>query len=92
MAWLSGTRNGGNTARVLLSAYRQRHLPRTHRVVRSVSADRLVDERTGVPYFLAKVEVDPGELSRLEDVRLSAGMPAEVMILTGVSGRPAASQ
>jgi multidrug efflux pump subunit AcrA (membrane-fusion protein) len=32
---------------------------------------------------LAKVEVDSAELARLADVRLSPGMPAEVMVLTG---------
>jgi membrane fusion protein, type I secretion system len=78
----------GQEARVLLSAYRQRNLPQIHGVVRDVSADRLVDDRSGEPYFLARVEVAPGELARVAsssgvDVSLAAGMPAEVMIVTG---------
>jgi HlyD family secretion protein len=73
----------GMKARVLLTVYRQRNLPQIHGIVRSVSADRLIDDRTGEAYFLAKVEVDPAELARLRDVRLSPGMPADVMILTG---------
>ncbi len=70
-------------ARIVLTAYPQRRLPQIHGALRSVSADRLVDERTGEGYFLAKVEVDPEELDALEDVRLTPGMPADVMILTG---------
>lgn len=73
----------GMRARILLPAYQQRNLPQIHGTLRSISADRLIDERSGNAYFLAKVEVDAAELDRLEDVRLSPGMPAEVMVLTG---------
>ena len=48
-----------------------------------VSADRFVDEKNGVAYYLAKIEVDPSSLDLLEDVRLYPGMPAEVLIETG---------
>jgi multidrug efflux pump subunit AcrA (membrane-fusion protein) len=68
---------------VVLTAYRQRNLPQIHGALRSVSADSLVDERTGRAYFLAKIEVDPNELARLKNIRLMPGMPAEVMIMTG---------
>lgn len=70
-------------ARVVLSAYPTRHLPQIHGLLTSVSADRLTDERTGEPYFLGKVKVDMADLAKLHDVKLSPGMPAEVMILTG---------
>ncbi|MBZ9882695.1 HlyD family type I secretion periplasmic adaptor subunit [Mesorhizobium sp. CA10] len=70
-------------ARVVLSAYPSRHLPQIHGLLTSVSADRLTDEKTGEPYFLAKVKVDTADLAELHDVHLSPGMPAEVMILTG---------
>jgi len=74
----------GMTAQVILTAYSQRRLPRIDGRVRSVSADRLVDETTGQPYFLARVEVNPQELALLEGrVSLTAGMSAEVYILTG---------
>lgn len=42
-------------ARVVLTAYPSRHLPQIHGLLTSVSADRLTDEKTGEPYFLAKV-------------------------------------
>jgi HlyD family secretion protein len=70
-------------ARVVLTAYPSRHLPQIHGLLTSVSADRLIDEKTGEPYFLAKVKVDAADLGELHDIRLLPGMPAEVMILTG---------
>ena len=74
----------GLTAQVVLSAYKQRNLPRIDGTVRTVSADSLVDEMTGQPYFLARVEVPQESLEGLdEDIRLAPGMPAEVMIMTG---------
>jgi membrane fusion protein, type I secretion system len=76
--------HAGQIARVLFPAYGQRNLPQIHGSLRSVSADRLTDERTGEPYFLAKVEVEPAELERVApDIELTPGMPADVMILTG---------
>jgi HlyD family type I secretion membrane fusion protein len=74
----------GQTARVVFTAYGQRNLPQITGQLRSISADRITDERSGEPYFLAKVEVDPIELERVApEVEISPGMPADVMILTG---------
>lgn len=74
----------GMRARIVLTAFNQRYLPQVHGRVRSISADRLTDDRTGEPYFLAKVDVDTDELDALDqEVDLVAGMSVEVMILTG---------
>ena len=73
----------GMRTRVLLTAYRQRTMPQIFGTLRSASADRIVDDRTGDAYFLAKAVVDSNDLARLKDVRLGPGMSAEVMILTG---------
>ncbi|SFS05135.1 HlyD family type I secretion periplasmic adaptor subunit [Yoonia litorea] len=74
----------GMSSQVLLTAYAQRNLPRIFGTLQSISADRLVDERTGEPYFLAKVHVDTAQTDALgDDLQLIAGMPADVMILTG---------
>jgi HlyD family secretion protein/epimerase transport system membrane fusion protein len=73
----------GLEARVLLTGYRQRSLPQIHGVLRSISADSLVEDRSGNSYYLAKVEVDPDDIAQLEDIRLIPGMPADVMILNG---------
>jgi HlyD family secretion protein len=45
-----------------------------------VSADRLVEAETGVPYFVAQVEADPASVVDNPGLRLMAGMPAEVFI------------
>ena len=73
----------GMSARVVLTAYRQRNLPLIHGRLRSISADAMTDERTGLSYFLAKVEVVPGDLATLDNVKLVPGMPAEVMLMDG---------
>ena len=73
----------GMEARVVLTAYRQRNLPLIHGQLQSISADRLVESRTGKPYFLAKISVNREDLEGLESVHLVPGMPAEVMLLDG---------
>lgn len=74
----------GLSAQIHLSAFSSRGLPRIAGVVRSISADRLVDEQTHQPYYLARVEVNRDELQRIDPhIELVAGMPAEVLIVTG---------
>jgi HlyD family secretion protein/epimerase transport system membrane fusion protein len=74
----------GLSAQVQLLAFSSRSTPRVKGVVRSVSADRLVDEHTRQPYYLARVEVDRDELKRIApQVELVSGMPADVLIVTG---------
>ncbi len=73
----------GLSAQVLLTAYNQRRVPSVDGRVTYVSADRLLDNRSGQPYYAADVEIDPGALERLQEVKLYPGMPAEVLIRTG---------
>ena len=74
----------GLIAKVLLSAFSGRDAPRINGIVRSVSADRLTDENTHQPYYLARVEVDRKQLASLGPrIELVPGMPAEVLIVTG---------
>lgn len=69
---------------VHLTAYSSRSLPRIEGVVKSVSADRLVDPNTSQPYFLARVEVSKEAVAALDSgITLVPGMPAEVLIVTG---------
>ncbi len=69
-------------AEVHLTAYTQRITPMVHGEVIQVSADRLTDERTGVPYYTALVRINRDELAALPGVKLYPGMPAQVMIPT----------
>lgn len=69
-------------AEIHLTAYKQRITPMVHGEVIQVSADRLTDERTGVPYYTALVRINRDELAALPSVKLYPGMPAQVMIPT----------
>lgn len=74
----------GLFADVLLLAYRSRHLPRIRGEVVKISADRLTDPNTGEPYYRAQIAVDKAMLARVAPgVALTAGMPAEALILIG---------
>ncbi len=72
----------GMKAQIRLVAYKQRWTPTVDGLVRTVSADRLQDERTGETYFIARVEVDRDSLATLPGAELYPGMPAEVLIMT----------
>ena len=71
----------GLRAQVHLLAYNSRNLRRIEGEVRGVSADRLEDPATRQPYYLAKVAVDRAALPA--GITMTAGMPADVMIVTG---------
>lgn len=49
----------------------------------SVSADLLMDQQTGVSYYLARVGVTAEGLKKLGQRQLQPGMPVEVIFLTG---------
>ena len=72
----------GLEAHVMFTAL-PRNLPQIVGHVLTVSADAIVDERSGMRYFLAEVEVPPETLDELGiSGKLTAGMPADVMIKT----------
>jgi HlyD family secretion protein len=74
----------GLSAQVHLSSYSSRTMPRIGGVVRSVSADRMIDDVTKQPFYLARVEVDREAIRNIgPQVELVPGMPAEVLIVTG---------
>ena len=51
--------------------------------VLSVSADRMEDASTRMPYFLARVEISQAGMRKLGQRRMQPGMSAEVVIKTG---------
>jgi len=80
MAWAM---TGGLLARIRLSAFSQRTTrPIEGRVV-SVSADRLINKNTGLPYYTAVVEMSEDPREVLDGAPLHPGMSAEVMLITG---------
>ena len=72
----------GMRAELHFTAYKQRVIPVIHGELIEVAADRLTDERTGVPYYTALVKVDEGELAQSKQVKLYPGMAVTVMIPT----------
>jgi membrane fusion protein, type I secretion system len=75
--------HSGLEAKVRLTAYSSRIVPNIPGTVRTVSADRLTDEMTHQPYYLARVAIDRQLVKRLAPtVDLIPGMPAEVLIVT----------
>lgn len=72
----------GLPAQVRLSAYPGRTAPVLNAVVDNVSADLLVDERSGASYYEARV-ILPANDPQLQGLSLYPGMPAEVSIVTG---------
>lgn len=49
----------------------------------SISHDLLVDQHTGVGYYLARVRITEHGMAKLGQRRLQPGMPAEVIVKTG---------
>ncbi len=73
----------GQPARISFPAFARYNLPPLEGVVEIVSADRMVEERSGAPYFAATVLIDKSELAKLEGRKLLPGMSSEAMIRTG---------
>ena len=69
-------------AEVRFTSYKQRSIPTIHGRVTRISADRVTDSKTGFPYYVADVVVDPAELAAAPQIALYPGMPASVMIVT----------
>lgn len=71
------------SAYVRLTAFNQRDLVPLTGIVTQVSADLLTEESTGISYYLARIELSPGQFETLKNVSLYPGMQAEVIIVTG---------
>jgi len=74
----------GQEALIRFSTFSRNAVPTIFGNVISISADSFIDEYTGVPYYTARIEVNPDSLKNLGDLALMPGMPAEAFI-TGES-------
>ncbi len=72
----------GGDADVRLTAFKARTTPIVEGKVVYVSADRLVDRATNLPYYAVHIDVSLQSLKEAGDLRLQAGMPAELFIRT----------
>jgi HlyD family type I secretion membrane fusion protein len=71
----------GMLAEIRFSSFHTRILPIIMGRVQSVSRDRLTDEQTKQPYFLAQIVAE--DIPTTVKERLSAGMPADIIFPTG---------
>ena len=75
----------GQTAEVRLTAFKSRDTPSVYGKLIAVSADRLMDEKEKLPFYLARIEIDAAGMQYLAQRKLALvpGMPSEVLINTG---------
>ena len=72
----------GSEAEVRLTAYQQRTTPMVAGKVNYVAADRMVEQQTGAAYYTAHIDVSAAALADAGNLRMQAGMPAEVYVRT----------
>ena len=73
----------GLKAEVRLTPFKARTLPSLKGIVREVSPDAVFDEEARELYYKVKVQIEPSELKKYADVKLTSGMPTEVFIDLG---------
>lgn len=64
------------------SAFESRITPQLNGHVTKMSADAFTDERTQASYYRAEIQVDDGELAKLNGQEIIPGMPVEAYIRT----------
>jgi len=73
----------GQPTRVRFTAFNQRTTPELNGEVFSISADRKIDEVSGMPFYGVEILLPEEERERLgEENRLVPGMPADIYIQT----------
>jgi len=70
-------------ATIRFSSFGLASVPTIYGQVINLSADRLFDQVSGLPYYQARVEVTPEGMEDLGDLVLMPGMPADIFIATG---------
>jgi epimerase transport system membrane fusion protein len=70
----------GQSARIKLTAFRYRSTSMATGKVTYVSGDRLIDRATNFPYYSVMIAVDQDSLHSAGEIKLQAGMAAEVYI------------
>lgn len=68
---------------LIFSAFNQNSTPHIPGIVTQVSADRLVDEKTGSPYYKLQAVVAPEGKKLLAHLDVRPGMPVELFVHTG---------
>jgi HlyD family secretion protein len=72
----------GQAATIRFTTLNEKSTPELNGRVTVVSPDLMQDQRTGVGYYLVRIEIMEHELEKLGRAKLVSGMPAEVFIRT----------
>lgn len=75
--------HSGLDVELIFSAFNQNKTPHIPGVVTQVSADRLVDEKTGEPYYKLLAKVTTEGMQRVAHLKIRAGMPVDLFVKTG---------
>ncbi|MBB5401774.1 hypothetical protein HDG41_003857 [Paraburkholderia sp. JPY162] len=68
---------------MMFTAFNQNTTPRASGTLTFVSADRLVDEHTGAPYYRVRAKVTEQGMKQLRKLDIKPGMPVEIFINAG---------
>ena len=71
----------GQSAEVRFSVFKDAYL--VSGVLTKLSADRIIDDGSDLPYYEAEIQLVEQDLVFLEGMKLVPGMPAEILIKTG---------
>lgn len=75
----------GLKAELIFSAFNSNTTPHIPGEIKVVSADRLIDEHSGIPYYSVQAQVSPEGLKmmRAKKMDVRPGMPVELFVKTG---------
>lgn len=73
----------GLVAEIRFSSFKSTTTPIIDGEVINISPDSLIDQTTGMAYYLARVKVSEEGMNNLGDLKLLPGMPADVLIKMG---------
>ncbi len=68
---------------ILFTAFNQSRTPRVPGEVSLISADQMLDEKTGAPYYVLRSSVSDQAMEKLNGLVIRPGMPAEMFVRTG---------
>ena len=77
--------HAGESVELMFTAFNQNRTPHIPAQLLSVGADRIIEERTGAPFFKVQALVTPQGMKMLGNLKLKVrpGMPVEMFIRTG---------
>ncbi len=75
--------HAGMPARTKFIALKNRTTPILNGIVADVSADVIMDEKSGENFFVVRIEISIDEIARIQNDTVVPGMPVEVLVEAG---------